>query len=164
MEIAVGVIFLALFAGAFFLLVLITGFYFWRRSKRKNAGQNRKFTSGSQPVDNDSLDDDESQSDFQEDVPAYSNQQNNSDSFQPSPVYAESPNENSKMETGSFDAAASASMSYKSSSEGGDYASSGSNYSASYESSSSYDSSSGSTDSSSSSSSSDSGSSSSSSD
>ncbi len=142
MEIAIGIVFLALFAGAVFLLVLIAALFLWKRSKRNNSGQNRQFTSaetygavGGAVLENSSNDD-------------------NDYDFSAPVNYQDSSNENEESAT--------AGMSFESSSEGGGYASESSDYSASssdyssgYDSSSSSDSSSGSSDSGSSSSSSD---------
>ncbi len=128
MEIAIGIVFLALFAGALFLLILITGFYFWRRSKRRSIEPNRQFSAArSQFVENDSIiDNDSDDNDF-----AFSDADSYSES---SSGYSESTPENS---------GAAASISFESASEGGDYASSSSDSSSSsYDSSSSSDSSS----------------------
>lgn len=128
MEIAIGIVFLALFAGAFFLLILITGFYFWRRSKRRGIEPNRQFSATrSQFVENDLIIDNEpDDNDFADsDADNYS---------ELSSGYSESTPEHS---------GAAASMSFESASEGGDYASSSSDSSSSsYDSPSSSDSSS----------------------
>jgi uncharacterized membrane protein YgcG len=114
MEIAIGIVFLALFAGAFFLLVLITAFYFWRKSKRRSVETNRQFSSTrSQFIENDSIDDN------------YSD--DNDFAFAEASDYAETSNSNSDISNENSQAVSS--MSFESASEGGGYSSGGSDYS-----------------------------------